>query len=206
MRRYEGPVLPRISGRRTPDGILLIARGVVWRDLREQIVVGVALLIGVAAVILGAASHRDIGRAIFFTVSTASVFTAGLGQYLLRRRLLRAGLLVQPWPIRLGDTVEMRFHATMRGGTPVTSIVAKFECAEEVTIGSGRDRHKKSATLYSVDLPDARQWSATVPAELPPSMSVPGNAIRWQLRTVLTTERADVPADFEILVMPEVGS
>lgn len=186
--------------------MLLIGRGVAWRDLREQILVGVALLMGVAGVILGATSHKNAGRAIFFTVSTASMFTVGLRQYVVRRRLLRAGLLVHPWPIRLGDTVEMRFHATMRGGAPVTSIAAKFECAEEVTIGSGRDQQKKSATLYAVDLPDAKQWSVTVPAELPPSMKLPANAIRWRVRAMLTTERAEVPAELEVLVMPEVAS
>ncbi len=186
--------------------MLLIARGVVWRDLREQILVGGALLMGIAGVILGAASHKGAARAIFFTVSTASVFTAGMRQYVVRRRLLRAGLLVHPWPVRLGDTVEMRFHATMRGRTPVTSIAATFECAEDVTVGSGRDQHHRNATLYSVDLPDDKQWSVTVPAELPPSMNLPANAIRWRLRAMLTTEAAEVPAEFEVLVMPEVAS
>jgi hypothetical protein len=214
LRRYTGPVLPRISGKPTPDGMLLTKAGVTGKDLREQLVFGAAFLAGALAVFLGARTHRLDGRAISFTISMYFLLGAGVQQYLVRRRLRRAALLVRPWPIRLGDDIEVKFRATLRSSTAISSVAAKLECVEEVTIGSGKYQTKERATIFAVDLPCAARpagdrkvtesWTASVPDALPPSFAVTGNIVRWQVSTLVATEGVEVPASFELLVLPEV--
>ncbi|MGZ7080091.1 MAG: hypothetical protein ACXVJT_11805 [Thermoanaerobaculia bacterium] len=215
MRRYTGPVLPRISGKATPDGMLLTRAGVTAKDLREQLLLGAAFLIGAVAVLLGARARRFDDRPITYTISMYFLLCAGVHQYLVRRRLRRAALLVRPWPIRLGDDIEVKFRATFRSSTAIAAVTAKLECVEEVTIGSGRDQRKEHATLFAIDLPCVARpagdrkftesWTATVPDALPPSLTVRSNAVHWQVSTLVTTDGVDVPASFELLVLPEVA-
>jgi len=158
--------------------------------------------------------HPDM-RAVSFTVSTFFLFSAGMTQYLIRRRLKRASLLVRPWPIRLGDEIEVKFRATLRNASPVTAIAAKLECVEEATKGSGRYKEVKRETLLSIDLPApvvkaagerkvTESWKVAIPASSPPSLTIPSNTVRWLLKTAITTEDVEVPATFELLVVPEV--
>ena len=195
--------------------MLLTMAGVTPRDLRHQLLLGAAFLIAATALLLGARSHRVDGRAISLTISTYLLLAAGVQQYLVRRRLRRAALLVRPWPIRLGDDIEVKFRATLQKSTAISSVAAKLQCVEEVTIGSGKYQRKEHATLFAIDLPcvarpagDRRvteSWTATVPDRFPPSFFVRHNVVRWQVITLVTTDGVDVPASFELLVLPEVS-
>lgn len=49
------------------------------------------------------------------------------------------------------------------------------------------------------------EWTIPIPPTLPPSFEVPSNAVRWRLTTMLTTSGVEVPADFTLLVIPEVA-
>ncbi len=196
--------------------MLLTARGVVWRDLREQILIGFAFLLGMGAVFLAVTMNKPGGRAIAFAISTFSIFAGGLRHYLIRRRLKRVALLVRPWPVRLGDEVELKLRATLRTRAPISDFKAQFECAEEVTVGSGKSRHQKRSTLFALDLPSSSaqsgsgkvtgEWRVVVPAELPPSIDVADNAVRWLVNANITTEGVEVPAKIELMVIPEAAS
>jgi hypothetical protein len=214
LQRHTGPVLPRLYGKPTPDGMLLTMAGVTAKDLLRQLAIGVAFLLSALIAFLGVSRQRIDGRAISFTISMYVLLAAGVQQYLVRRRLRRSALLVRPWPICLGDQIEVKYRVTLRKSTVVSSVAAKLECVEEVTIGFGRDRRKKHETLFAIDLPCVvrpagdrkftESWTATVPDALPPSLAVPSNVVRWQVSTLVTTDGVDVPAAFELLVLPEV--
>jgi hypothetical protein len=196
--------------------MLLTAKGVVWRDLREQILIGFAFLLGIGSIYLAVVMNKSMGRALPFAVSIFFIFFGGLRNYLIRRRLKRAVLLVRPWPVRLGSEVELKFRATLRSRSPIRAFKAQLECAEEVTIGSGKYQKHNYATLFGVDLPssDARcedgkvtaEWKASVPEGLPPSLDVRDNAVRWLVNATIDTEGIDVPAKVEFTVIPEIAS
>ncbi len=213
--RYDGPPLPRISTHRTAEGTLLATVGAEWRDLREQILVSIAFLVCMTAVVVGGLQNRIELRPFLLGLSALTILIVGLQRYLAKRRLLRATLLVHPWPIRLGDEVEVRFRATLRKAAPDSVLTANLECAEEVTSGSGRNTRNRRAALYEIDLQSSQRlidgrklshlWRFTVPDGLPPSFCVPSNAVRWLLSATITTEHVQVPAVFELLVLPEVA-
>jgi hypothetical protein len=208
--RHTGSILPRISGKRTKDGTLLIAPGVFAKDLRELVLIFVAFGFGALAVFLGLSSHRVNARAISIAASTFFMLVGSLRHYLTRRRLRRVALLIHPFPIRLGDDVSIKFRARMRTADPITDFTAQLECAEEVVIGTGKSRREKRSTLFAIDLPSEKQeleqqWTVHVPAELPPSLAVPNNIVRWRVTANITTANLVVPATVDLLVLPEVS-
>ena len=189
-------------------------RGVEGRDLREQVLIGVSLTAGVIGFFYAVSTGQAWGRVFSFSVSTFFVFIGGLQQYLVRRRLQRAAILVRRWPMRLGEDVEVKFRATLRRNSPVTSVSAMLECIEHAVHGTGKYAVPRRETLYSINLRSAvipagerkvrEAWNFTLPDALPPSFAVSHNSIQWLLHISVRTEHVDVPATFELLVMPEV--
>jgi hypothetical protein len=140
-------------------------------------------------------------------------FLGMLSHYLRRRRLFKGTLLVRPWPIRLGGEITMKYRAMLKKSAPVSSLAAKLQCAEDVTIGRGKYQQKKIAPLYELELQCSKherrvveeEWTFAIPPTLPPSFEVPCNAVRWRLTTMLTTSGVEIPADFTLLVIPELA-
>jgi hypothetical protein len=140
-------------------------------------------------------------------------FLGMLSHYRRRRRLFKGTLLVRPWPIRLGGEVTLKYRAMLKKSAPISSLVAKLRCAEDVTIGSGRYQEKKSAPLFELELQCSNherrvveeEWTVAIPPTHPPSFEVPGNSVRWGLTTMLTTSGVEIPAEFTLVVIPEVA-
>src|SRR5213593_1051497 len=209
VRIHRGSVLPRIDARRTPDGTLVQALRPTAADMRELFLYGLGFFMVLPIIFLtrgGVLAHvaRLMQVGAFF-----SMFLGLLTTYLRRKRLLRAMLLVSHWPIRLGDTVKVRFRAMLRKSAPVATLTAALRCAEEVTIGGGREQVKRSAAMFELELPCSKQkrqiveeeWTFTIPPDLPSSFAVMSNRLEWRVDTLLM----DVPANFLLLVIPEVA-
>ena len=209
---HRGSVLPQIETSRTVGGTYVRAFQTPG-GMREVLLYGFAFVSVLSVAFLpkgGVLSH------VALLVQAAGFFAAFFGlltTYLRRRRLFRATLLVRPWPIRLGATVEARFRAMVHRSAPISTLTAKLRCAEEITIGYGRDEVKRSAVAYEFELPCSKQerqiveesWTFTIPTNLPASFVVPSNRLEWRVNATLTTKGVDVPADFLLLVIPEVA-
>ena len=209
---HRGSVLPRVDVRRTAEGTLVHAQRPTSADVKELVLYGIGCLMFLGAALV---SKGGLAAQLFRALNAAGVlfgFLGMLAHYLRRRRLFRATLLVRPWPIRLGGDVTMRYRAMLKKSAPVSSLVAKLRCSEEVIIGGGKHLEKKGSALYELDLQCSaherrvveEEWTVPIPPTVPPSFEVPCNAVRWRVTTMLTTEGVEVPADFTLLVIPEV--
>ena len=209
---YFGSVLPRIAARPAAGGTGLSVSGAgtldVWR------LVGYAALI-MLAVGVPVLTHKiaEGARAFAFAFSVALMFAAALNEYLRRHRLRRATLVVHPWPIKFGTPVEAHFRIFMREAAPVSTLVAKLECVEEVTIGFGRNAQHRRSTRYEAALDCVHQtdrrhviavWTFVVPEEYPQSLAVPSNKVTWRIAATVTTDHVEMPVTFDLLVLPEV--
>ena len=209
---HRGSVLPRVAVKHTADGTLVQALRPTSRDVGELVLYGIGFLIFLAAALLS----RGGAAQLFKALNAGGVLLGFLGMlayYLRRRRLFKATLLVRHWPIRLGGDVTVKYRAMLKKSAPVSSLAAKLLCTEDVIIGRGRSVEKKSGVLYEIDLQCSKherrvveeEWTFALPPTLPASFDVACNAVRWRLTTVLTTSGVDVPADFTLLVIPEIA-
>ena len=212
-RRHRGSVLPRIQVARSSDGVRVLAAPPGRKD---AVMLGclVAMLVGLVLVIVFVAHpSRQLSGAFSTLVIAAGVVEMGR-QYFRKRRLLKATLLVRPWPLRLGQRATVRFEKRLRGSTRVDSVRARFTCTEEVIVSSGRDMETLQATLHEIPLDTSAarihpgrvedEWEIEIPAAGLPSFTAKSNRILWRVQTVTRTEGVDVNADFEVLVVPEV--
>src|SRR5437660_5070295 len=116
---YLRSVLPRIDGTPTPEGMRLTVVGAGSRDVWRLIYYASMVVIAVAVPFLAQKVAQGT-RAFVFGFSMALLFAAALHEYLRWHRLRRATLVVHPWPIKFGASVEARFRLFMRGGAPVS--------------------------------------------------------------------------------------
>ena len=210
---YLRSVLPRIAVTPTAEGTRLTVVGAGSRQAWQLVYYASLAAIAVAMPILAHKVSQGM-RSFALAISLAAMFSAALTEYLRRRRLRRATLVVRPWPIKFGAPVEARFRIFMRSGAPVSSLAAKVECVEEVTIGTGRDASHKRSTRYEAALDCVHQsdrrhmtatWNFAVPEEYPQSLAVPSNKVTWRLIATVSTDGVDIPVTFELLVVPEVA-
>ncbi len=207
MRRlHRGSVLPRVHTERNAGGTLLRAIVPGHREMKEIILIGIALLIFIACAVIPKGGPTAMlvrglqAAAVFLT------FLAALHRYVTGRRLARATLTFKRWPLRLGETVPVRFRAMLRKSQHVSEVAAKLQCVEQVLIGGGRYQENPSNVLYEVDLPCAKEqrrvideeWTFAIPADLPPSLDVRMSKVEWRVSAML----GEVPANFLLLVTP----
>jgi len=209
---HRGSVLPRVVAKHTPEGTVVHAPRPTASDVGTLVLYAVVFLIFLATALGSRAGAVQLFRAL----NAGGVllgFLGMLGYYLRRRRLFKATLLVSQWPIRLGGEVTVKYRAMLKKSAPVSSLAAKLLCTEDVIIGGGRTVEKKSGVVYELDLQCSKherrvveeEWTFALPPTLPASFDVPCNAVRWRLTTVLTTSGVDVPADFTLVVIPEIA-
>lgn len=209
---HRGSVLPRVAVKHTAEGTVVQALRPTSRDVGELVLYGIGFLIFGATAVFSRGGAAQLFRAL----NAGGVLLGFLGMlsyYLRRRRLFRGTLLVDQWPIRLGGDVTMKYRAMLKKSAPVSSLAAKLLCTEDVILSSGRSVEKRSGVLYELELQCTKherrvveeEWTVALPPTLPASFEVPCNAVRWRLATVLTTSGVDVPADFTLVVIPEIA-
>src|SRR5262245_21035383 len=103
MRVHRGPVLPRIAVERIAEGALLRVKRPGGKEIAILALLIVALGMFVFAAIVGSARISNMLNA----AGGLTMILGMAGDFLRRRRLFRATLVVHPWPIRLCDEVSM---------------------------------------------------------------------------------------------------
>lgn len=207
LRIHRGSVLPRIAAERTRDGTLLRAARPTRGDVGTIVVYAFVMLAFGGTALIPKGGIGGMAARAFQAAAAFTLFLGALTTYLRRRRLGRATLLLGHWPLRLGDTVSMRFRAMLKKSAPVTEVAAKFQCVEQVIIGGGREQRKPWLVVYEQELGCARrerhiieeEWTITVPPDLPPSFDTVSSKIEWKVIAML----GDVPAEFLLLVTPQ---
>ena len=212
--KHRGSVLPRIDVERTKEGVLLRASRPGAAYVRELVLYGIAFLIFLAVAFVPRGGTLGQIARLLNAVGIFNLFLAMLTGFLRSRRIFKATILLRSWPLRLGDNVDATFRAMLRKGAQVTSLNAKLQCTEHVTIGHGREQTKRSSVVYELDLLCTsaprriveESWSLPIAASLPASFVVPHNRVEWRVVATLTTEDVEIPAEFTLLVIPEVAS
>lgn len=205
-------VLPRIAGTRSPAGM----RVTIDRTGQGELVSwGCAIAVFTFGMVLVAYDlvrpHPQFGSDIAL-VSAGVGLIAAVRQVFVRRRFRKGTLLVNPWPIRLGSHVTAELHAFVKGEEAAPS--ARLECIEEAVTRSSRQEVRKTATIYSCDLPPAAEkwnrtklnasWTFDVPTQYPSSFAIRGKQLQWRVVTRIPTNLGETSAEFPLLVVPEV--
>jgi hypothetical protein len=219
-RRHKGSVLPSISGKKVPEGMLLFHGSDNW------ITVSVALF-ALAIVVFETVKFLEREGAsspLWYLALELAVIGLVLlplfGLYV--RRLWRAQnfgsaqLLVQPWPLRLGAKVTLNFRHVRRRRTPVDGVEAWIEWGEMTELnGDGRTTDWLKCGRIELDPAGVRvadkeivgEWRSRIPTDLPPSFVVSDNGVGWFVSVVTICDKIrTAPSVFRLLVLPEIDT
>lgn len=159
------------------------------------------------------------GRSIPGGYSLMEPDNHGVIDGMLRRlglaRFTRAEITVHPWPIRLGDEIQLHFFRGHRRRVAIERIEAFIECAEGYLEVSGDHfrwcwQERTTIILKGVSVPPQGKplrfdWSAVIPKTQPASLSLKDSAIRWRLCVRLVFPKLNMlEAWFPLLVLPEI--
>jgi hypothetical protein len=211
---HRGSVLPKISVTHSRGTTILGAKPVTWFEVVGIVVCVVAVALNAYVVTLDVYDLErriEAGTAVVTSLLLAIILWR---HYRSRAPLQWASLRFRHWPLRLGQEVRAELRGSLEGA-PVSHVAATLECREEVHTGRGDMGTTKNAIRYAIELvpPDrdvegthlTARWTFTIPPDQPPSLVVQSNVVRWRLLIRITTsEGTEVPADFELLVLPEV--
>lgn len=125
-------------------------------------------------------------------------------------------VVIDRWPVRLGEEATAWFHRTAhRDGSMADTVAARLVLRESATYRVGTDT--RTATEDVVTVPLATEWrerngtsgvhfTFRIPDEGPPTIELPRNVVEWLL--VFDTTEAGAPATsalFPIRVAAEVA-
>ncbi|MDQ6802028.1 MAG: hypothetical protein M3041_14470 [Acidobacteriota bacterium] len=216
--RYNGPILPRVSGIAVGHGMLLSFKGDSWLTILSA-----ALVCALLAYRTERWLRREWAGSLdwYIVLVLACVLVIGLPFFLLagrrawRARFLgNAQLLVRPWPLRCGDEVTLSFRRRLRKDVELTRMDACLECAETIEISNIRGRPTRYATCGRVALETSKprtsggqitcEWKGRLPTDLPPSFLIRNNGVIWTMNVLLVFEGVKTaPSSFPLLVLPE---
>jgi hypothetical protein len=126
-----------------------------------------------------------------------------------------ATIVIDRWPLRIGESARCWFAQTSRGGAaPAEAVTASLTLRESATYRSGTDTRTATEDVVSIPLsvgPQDRNGrpgfslSFEIPEDGPPTIELPRNRVEWLL--LITASRANAPqADslFGVRVSAEV--
>jgi len=192
-------VLPNIAVTRTDEGVMFVADRVGWKDVALMLYLVAGSAFNIYAYLVGQLDEARQILAVLYAVLGVLVVITLEQHYRQRKRMRGASMTVRPWPIRLGDEVKAVFRVA-----PAFPLSAKLECVEHVVSGGGKFQKTNTATMYMLQLADS-EWTFVIPDHLPPSLDVKHNRVIWRIVTMVTAGDAEVPVEFELLVIPEVS-
>lgn len=198
-------VLPQLDVRPTASGVEVV------RDTRARAgTFRTSLIIGIIGICIPLISILWGGLAastwalpgfwfgIFGLAGVASLGVAGWNGYQLKA-LGDAHLELPRLPLRLGETVAIRYSQRRNHSADVRAVTATLLCREWVRFTRGTDTETRTHDLWRTELPSGPSdpigdlpmirgtWELAIPAELPPSFTAHDNAVQWIL-----TIRADI--------------
>ena len=199
--QHRGSVLPRVATSRAAGGAKIQLRPPTRGELAMLVLLCLcsAFLIGILL------SSRWLNQSPMRFITGLIIVVAGTAgyaaQYVRKHRARSASITVAPWPLKLGDDAVVTFSSAHRGA----SLAAKLVCIEEAKRSSGKYEERKVALRFEAEI-DARapQWKLHIPEHELPSFSVKSNAVRWLLRVAISHDGRETPAEFELVVLPEV--
>jgi hypothetical protein len=209
--RHRGSVLPKIPLQHSREGVRVVASP---PGRKEAVMAGclIAMMTGLILVLIFVAHpSRQVGGIIPTFAIGVGVFELLRKDY-VKRKMQRATLLVRPWPLRLGQTATLTFEKRLRRAATVDALTARFVLFEETKASAGK--YESTAKEIRREMPldcDAAtrqpghvsaQWTVEIPASGLPSFTVKSNRVVWQIETRTRTQGIEVPADFELLVVP----
>ncbi|WP_425307345.1 hypothetical protein AADG42_00835 [Ammonicoccus fulvus] len=198
-------VLPQLEVRATASGVEVVrdasARAGRFRTSLIIGIIGVSIplfniLFG--GLVASTWSFPGFWFGIFGLVGLGSLGVAGWNGYQLKA-LGDAHLELPQLPLRLGETVTIRYSQRRNHSAEVRAVTATLLCREWVRFTRGTDTETRTHDLWQTELPSGPSdpigdlpmirgmWQLTLPAELPPSFTAPDNAVQWIL-----TIRADI--------------
>jgi uncharacterized membrane protein len=153
-------------------------------------------------------------------------FAGGLGKLVVRllgERMKpcfsRSEIVFEKWPLRLGDTSRVRFHAWPRKNAAVQSIAARLFCVEILRYRDDKNSvSTHGARVHGIDVADAAasasadgstraDWTLPVPREGPPSFTVDGGGISWTLQVEMRfASGPSFTQEFNVLVVPQMAA
>ncbi|MEM9701896.1 MAG: hypothetical protein AAF907_05580 [Planctomycetota bacterium] len=148
------------------------------------------------------------------------LFLGVLGHALLVRAAVHpAEAAISPWPLRPGETAEVRFAQRLKRGLALRELTATLLCVEEVRYTVGTDTRTDTRERHRIPLPPvdlvegdgqfepARQavtavWELPVPADAPPSLDTSHSDVNWTLEVSLVIDRyPDAATKFALRVV-----
>lgn len=210
--RHRGSVLPPIPIERADGGVRVLAPRPSWKEGCAFWVL-VAMIVGLVLMLVFVAHpSRRLGGAI--STVTLSFGIAEMGRrYYTQRRIHRATLLVDPWPLRLGERATVRFEKHLRNRAGIEGVTGRFVCREEATRSGGRHQEIRHSIRHEVVLDTSHAhieqgrvvdgWEIEIPRSALPSFTVKSNKVQWRIETKTRSNGVEISADFELLVIPE---
>lgn len=192
-------VLPYLDVRPTASGVEVVrdtsARAGTFRTSLIVGIIGVALpLINILWGGLTGSTWAIPGFwfGIFGLVGLGSLGLAGWHGYQLKA-LGDAHLELPRLPLRLGESVTIRYSQRRNHSAEVRAVTATLVCREWVRFTRGTDTETRTHDLWKTELPSGPSdpigdlpmirgtWQLAIPAELPPSFTASDNAVQWVL-------------------------
>lgn len=216
-------MLPQLEVRPTASGVEVVrdtsARAAIFKTALIVGVVGVAIpLINILWGGLAASSWAFPGfwLSIFGLVGLGALGVAGWNGYQLKA-LGDAHLELPRLPLRLGESVTIRYSQRRNHSAEIRAVTATLLCREWIEFTRGTDTETRTHDLWRTELPSGPSdpigdrpmirgtWQMTLPAELPPSFTAPDNAIQWILSIRADIAgRPDAKNEYTLPVAPVV--
>lgn len=218
-----GTVMPVVKVHRAPHGVRLVHptdQGAT--NFAVQVAVGVIFVligatIAMPGLVFGAPLPVVVG-AVMVLAGGAVLVSAGIWLY-QRTTLQDAHLDLPRLPLRLGEAATVHFSQRRTGRSPIRSFTATLICQEWVRYRRGTAARTDTHQIWSQPLPARPSdplgkstllkgtWHLYIPPELPPSFTLPDNAVQWLLTVHADVEnRPAIVTTFTLPVLPEVIS
>ncbi|MDO5498069.1 MAG: hypothetical protein Q4F67_00120 [Propionibacteriaceae bacterium] len=224
-------VLPRVTWHPTPHGSALVSAPQF--DPRPSVVmlgVGIVFIVlSVLALVVGIAATATLGLVEGLwqlgASGTAGLVLGGSLTFAGSRRLwlnstLRDGeLLVPRLPLRLGETVLIRYSQRRSTRANVADITATLVLRERARTATGKGSYLTDThTVWTAELETARPddpigdsarlrgtWRMRVPDDQEPSFAGISNHVEWVVIVRAETTRGrDIETEFLVPVVPEI--
>lgn len=212
-------VMPKLQVQQVPDGFLIYDKA--KRSTQAIIIIIFAVAWNAISCPLFFLLQRESRASIFATILPLIFFIIGLLVFvlaiytILQLYLFRPGSLHVPrLPLRLGETVPVRFQQSTRSLISVQQLEARLACLEWVRYTVGTDTRTATHILWEQPLENQplfsnsngvdRQWMIHVSPQLPPSFDSSNNAIKWIIEVKVKARWIKGTSEFTLPVLPEV--
>jgi hypothetical protein len=206
--------LPQIEGIRIPGGFRQ------RRAAESQLMVALAGISLVALFVDFATEVRTYHADVVGLGAAVVIFAFMLYQQFTGFSLLRwnanefAGVFldVRPWPLRLGEQLEIELLLKRHALTGADRAGARIECFERCPKVNSDDELIEIRRVIALDdiilNPTQRQrlrWTTQIPRDEPASLVVPSASVNWRLIITLYDEAGrSTQREFPLLVLPQV--